>query len=180
MQWNCRGAANKRTDLNNVSTDFDILLLCETYLKPEKTFAINKNSNITRSDSSSNNRGGLMIAIIKEIVFSKIPSILNIENSLKFLSISVNASVGQLLIVSAYRVPVASRGVFENTWRRFLETVTFINPNNVLIAGYFNLNHYLWVSDRACQNGISFCAALDDSDSIFLNNGKSTFVNRAN
>ena len=35
-------------------------------------------------------------------------------------------------------------------------------------------------SARACQNGISFCAALDDSDLISLNNGKSTFVNRPN
>ena len=143
MQWNCRGAAKVSSDLNNISADFDILLLCETYLKPEKTFVINKNFNIFRSDKSSNNRGDLAIAIRKEIVFSKISSILNIENSLETLSVSVNTSIVQLLIVSAYRVPVAGRGVSENTWRRFLESVTDINLNNVLIAGDFNSHHYL-------------------------------------
>ena len=115
MQWNCPGVVNKSSDLNNISADFDILLLCETYLKPEKTFLINKNFNIIRYDRSSNNRGGLAIAIRKEIVFSKISSILNIENSLETLSISVNTSIGQLLIVSAYRVPVADKGISENT-----------------------------------------------------------------
>ena len=38
----------------------------------------------------------------------------------------------------------------------------------------------MWGSARACQNGIFFCAAIDDSDLISFNNGKSTFVNRPN
>ena len=83
-------------------------------------------------------------------------------------------------MVSAYRVPVAGKGISKNTRRRFSETVTDINPNNVLIAGDFNSHHYLWGSARACQNGISFCAALDNSDLISLNNDKSTFVNHPN
>ena len=34
MQWNSRGVLNKKGDLQNISDDYDILLLSETFLKP--------------------------------------------------------------------------------------------------------------------------------------------------
>ena len=82
MQWNCQGAMNKKGELLNISRDFDILLLCETFLKPEKRFDL-KNFNIIRTDRVSNRGGGLAIAIRQGIGFYRIHSIVNIENSLR-------------------------------------------------------------------------------------------------
>ena len=106
MQWNCQGAMNKKGDLLNISRDFDILLLCETFLKPEKRFDL-KNFNIIRTDRVSNRGGGLAVAIRQGIGFYRIHSIVNIENSLETLAVSIGSSVGELLIVSVYAVPLS-------------------------------------------------------------------------
>ncbi|XP_033223148.1 uncharacterized protein LOC117176886 [Belonocnema kinseyi] len=147
MKRKRRGVTNKRSDLATISKDFDIILLCETFLKPDKSFSINRDFNIIRSDRVANSRGGLAIAIRR---------------------------------VSVYRVPSVGGRISENTWKKLLESVNDVNPNNVLISGDFNSHHSLWGSTRVCQNGEALCTALDDLDFISLNNGKSTYVNRPN
>ena len=96
---------NKKTDLVNISKGFNILLLCGTFLKADKLFTFNKKFNIIRADKAINNRGGLSIAIRRGIAFSRVSSIINIENYLKTRSVFTDTSTGQLLIVSVYRVP---------------------------------------------------------------------------
>ena len=178
MQWNCRGLMNKKTDLVSISKDFDILLLCETFLKPDKLFTFNKNFNIIRADRAINNRGGLAIVIRRGIAFSRVSSIINIKNNLETLSVSIDTSAGQLLIVSVYRVPLAVGRISQETWSGFLESVTTVNASNVFIGGDFNSHHHLWGSSHICQNGKTLCLALDESEFICLNSGKPTLVNR--
>lgn len=180
MQWNCCGITNKKSDILSVSKDYDILLLCETFLKPNKLFSLNPNFNLVRADRLNFNKGGLAIAIKKNINFTRISTILNIENNLETLSISIDTSVGKLLIINVYRVPSDGKKVSENTWNRFFQSAFAENPYRIFIGGDFNSHNYLWGSSRSCQNGEALYSSLENTDLICLNNGKTTFVSRPN
>lgn len=178
IQWNCRGIMNKKSDIITLSKNFDILLLSETFLKPGKFFSLDRNFNFIRADRPNLNRGGLAIAIRKGINFTRISTITNMENYLETLSISINTSLGEFLIVSVYRVPSNENNISEDSWKNFLDSVYRVNSNQIFIAGDFNAHHYLWGSTRSCPNGESLFTALEDTNLICLNNGKSTLVNR--
>ena len=177
MQWNSRGVLNKKGDLQNISDDYDILLLSETFLKPGKNFVL-KNFNLIRADRLSNRGGGLAIAIRTGINFSRISSIFNDENSLETLSISINSSEGELLIVSVYRVPASDNIILSNTWSILLNSISVINSNSVFIGGDFNSHHSSWGSSHNCTNGAELCSSLDQSNFICLNDGRETFASR--
>lgn len=180
IQWNCRGILNKKPDILTLSKDFDILLLSETFLKPNNFFSLGSDFNFIRADRPNLNRGGLAMAIKKGINFTRISTITNIENCLETLSISIDSSLGEFLIVSLYRVPSNNNIISEDSWRDFFDSISRVNSNHTFIGGDFNAHHYLWDSNRYCRNGESLYEALTDADVMGLNNGKSTLVNRPN
>lgn len=177
MQWNCQGISNKKGEILIISDCFDILLLSETFMKSTKQFYL-KNFNIIQSDRLSNRGGGLAIAIRDNIKFSRINSITNIENSLETLAISINTSIGELLIVSVYRVPSSENKISDATWSSFFNSILTTNIPSIMIAGNFNCHHSSWGSSRNCFNGIGLQNFVDNSDFICANNGKPTFRNR--
>ena len=178
LQWNSRGVRNKKNELQSISNDFDILMLCGTFLKKDIFFKMD-NFNVIRVDRTCNRGGGLGMALRKGIVCSDINTILSIENSLETQAITIKSSIGELLIVSIYsRVPAAASIIGSATWPRLLSSISDINAQAVFVGGDFNYHHISWSSPRICLNGDEFCQAVDNTNLICLNNGSPTYINR--
>lgn len=178
MQWNSRGVTNKTPDIIRLSNKFDILIFCETFLKQNKKDNLNslKHFKIIRSDRIINKGGGLVIAIRKNLIFSRIQTIFSQENELETLAVLINSSRGEILLVSIYRVP--GNQTPTNHWKNLFNSIKNSGIKNVLICGDFNSHNTLWGSAHNCTNGHNLCAELDKTDFIVLNNGTPTHVAR--
>ena len=161
LRWNSRGVRNKKHELQSISNDFDILILCKTFLKKDIFFKMD-NFNVIRADRTCNKGGGLAMGLRKGIVFSEIKTILKIENSLETQAITVKSSIGKLLIVSIYRVPAAANIIGSATWTRLLGSNSDINAQAVFVGGDFNCHHISWGSPRICLNGDELSQAIDN------------------
>ena len=162
---------------SNIRDEFDILLLSETFLKSNSNFKL-KEFNIIRADRQCNNGGGLAIAVRRGITFSRVTSIFNIENSLESLAISIETSLGELLIVSLCRVPAFNNFLSSDTWTNLFNSIQNLNFSSVFIAGDFNCHNSLWGSLHNCRNGLELCSALDNTNLITLNTGEPTYRTR--
>lgn len=140
LQWNCRGVSKKTPEIQSPSNKFDVLLLSETFLKPDKNLNL-KQFNIIRNDRIINKGGGLIIAIRKNLIFSKISTIFTREDELETLAVSINSPFGELLIVSVYRVPGKQTPL--NYWKRFFNSIKNSGFNSVVIGGDFNCHSTL-------------------------------------
>lgn len=178
LQWNCRGVSNKTHEIHKLSNQFDILLLCETFLKPEKrvNFNILKQFNIIRSDRTVNKGGGLAFVIRKNLTFSKIGSIFTREDEFETLAVSIDSSMGELLVVLVYRVP--GKLTPPTYWKNFFNSIKNSGFNTVFIGGDFNCHSTLWGSSHVCPNARNLCDELDVTDLILLNNGSPTLLSR--
>ena len=56
FQWNCHSLNPKKGSLSRLAADYDILLLCETWLKPNINFHLS-NFNIIRKDRDDRQEG---------------------------------------------------------------------------------------------------------------------------
>lgn len=64
FQWNAYGILNKKHELQNFSQDYDIIIIVESFLKPNKNFIL-KDFAIIRNDRLTNKKGGICICIKK-------------------------------------------------------------------------------------------------------------------
>ena len=55
LQWNCHSLLNKLDSLKSIADEYDIIILSETWLFPEKKIQI-KNFNIVSKDRLNNNQ----------------------------------------------------------------------------------------------------------------------------
>ena len=99
MQWNCRSIRQKRGDLLNISHEYDVLFLSETWLEPDSPFHL-YNFNIIRSDYESGRGSGIAIAIKSNIPFRNVNTIHKKIPALDTLAIIINTPSGELLIIN--------------------------------------------------------------------------------
>lgn len=72
LQWNCRGLRGKTYELERFATEWDIIMLVETFLKPEQNdFHVNGFETV-RFDRLDNNRGGIAFLVKKDLIFDTI------------------------------------------------------------------------------------------------------------
>ncbi|CAG5079473.1 Similar to X-element\ORF2: Probable RNA-directed DNA polymerase from transposon X-element (Drosophila melanogaster) [Cotesia congregata] len=83
----------------NLVRDHDIILLTETWLKPEEPFYIN-NYNIIRKDRQDSNGGGLAIAVKTNISFEVLSDFLEIEDQIDTLAIKINTNQGPIIFAT--------------------------------------------------------------------------------
>ena len=102
----------------------------------------------------------------------------NKKNSLETQAITIKFRIGELLIVSIYRVPAAVNIIGSATWTRLLSFISDINAQAAFVGGDFNFHHISWGSPRICLNVDEFCQAIDNTNLICLINGSPTYINR--
>ena len=81
---------------------------------------------------TSNRGGGLAIAIIRKgIWFSGVSPMVNTVDSLETLTVSIDFSVGELLIVTIYRVPSPGDELPDRAWTAFHNSIFSANSNSI-------------------------------------------------
>lgn len=170
LQWNVASINKRKPNLLNLLSHetFDILILCETWLKP------GVNMNIYGYNSIQNNRidgkGGVAILISKNIRF-KIKSIKqNFSNNIETCAVFIEDM--NLSLVSLYKPPKYNVSVkdWENLFSQF--------NGDTIFCGDFNCHHTLWGSARDQVCGTRLVDALNNTNYIILNDGSPTKINR--
>lgn len=122
LQWNCRGLRGKTYELERFATEWDIIMLVETFLKPEQNdFHVNGFETV-RFDRLDNNRGGIAFLVKKDLIFDTIHLDFN-PSSLEVGSISVSTSRGYISLTACYRSPIGNNNLSLYEWQNFLEAV---------------------------------------------------------
>ena len=110
FQWNCRSLRNKIGLLQDSIHEYDILILCETWLTDTSIPKIN-DFNIIYKNRNANKRGGLAICLKKDIPFTLANPIYHVDNSIESLAVSISTQLGSLLIVALYISPSTTMNV---------------------------------------------------------------------
>lgn len=72
LQWNCRSLRGKIFELERFAKEWDIVMLCETFLKPEQqAFQLN-GFEIVRFDRLVNHGGGIAFLVKKNLIINSI------------------------------------------------------------------------------------------------------------
>ena len=104
LQWNCHSILPRKGLLERVSNNYDLILLCDSWLRPDSKFTL-RNFNLLRIDRADCQSGGLLMAIRNDIPFKPIHSIYCLNDILDIQAITIPTDLGQLLIVNVYKNP---------------------------------------------------------------------------
>lgn len=172
LQWNCHSFHNKQGILSTIATQYDIILLCETWLTLDSIPKLD-GFNILTESRLNHRGGGLAICIKKNIPFSQIHTIYHRPDFLETLSVSIPTPTGPLTIVCLYRSP--SYTTMASEWRHLFNSLSA--HANLLVAGDFNSHHTSWGCSEDKAPGPALSDALLDFNLICLNDGSATFEN---
>lgn len=175
LQWNCRSVGVNKGELENKikKDNLDIILLSETWLKPNDYFRIS-GYRVFRHDRIE--RGGGTAIIIKNR-FDFTP-IRNLNNNNIFdvevcgIKLMLNKNIINLL--SFYSPP--NRIIDDQFWQFLFQNI----QGEILIAGDFNGHNPAWGSVKSNRAGISILENMEKYDLIILNDGSPTMVPKPN
>ena len=173
FQWNYHSLNPKRGSLSKLAADYDILLLCETWLKPNINFHL-PNYNIIRKDRADRQGGGLLTAIRNDILFKRVDIAFDMKGCLETLAISILTDLGHLLVMNVYRNPTSTPGRIN--WSDFLHSTA--NFPCSIICGDLNSHHQSLGCPIACTSSLALYDAILDSDLIIINKGDPTLFSR--
>lgn len=126
LQWNCQGIKKKVSELEYLSINYDIILLCETWLRPSDRFII-RNFDTIRSDRTIRNGGDMAILIRNGIKYR----IVFLNNScggiFETCSIEIYINDKSMILASCYRPPHSN--ISYNDWVSFFDQ---FNDNHIV------------------------------------------------
>jgi len=151
LQWNCRGLRGKIYELERFANEWDIIMLVETFLKPDQPPFRISNFETVRFDRLDSNGGGIAFLVRKDLIFNTIkldfkPEILEVG------SITVSTSRGNIILINCYRSPTGNNNITVNEWLEFLNAIKKAG-DKFLIGGDLNAHHTSWGSNHNCHNG---------------------------
>ena len=182
FQWNCRSLTNKIGELRSIITEYDIIILSETWLNDTITVNI-PDYQIVRKDREDGVHGGVTIIIRKDILFKIEPNVYHITKSLETIAISIpilshsnnNSPPSKLLIISLYRTPDNHTSTQE--WNSLFESSK--DFKYIYIGGDFNAHHPLWGANKITSSGTTLVNSLLDFNLIISNDGSHTYFRQS-
>ena len=147
LQWNCDRILPKKGLLERVSNNYYLILLWESWLRPDSKFTL-RNFNLLRIDRSNCQGGGLLMAIRHHIPFEPIHWIYSLNDFLDTQAITIPTDLGQMLIVNVYRNPRSP--IHSVDWSAFLNSTSQYDCH--LICGDFNPHYQSWGCGITCPS----------------------------
>lgn len=164
-QWNIRSINSNRDNLINMirKTSPDIILLNETWLKPNYNFKIT-NYDIIRKDRNDG-KGGIATLIRNNLIYEEIKlNHINPSDPCQILIIKIK----ELNVINIYNPP--SNIIPLATINRIISGLT----GQIVIMGDLNALSPLWGSKTTNLNGQNIQKLIDDFQLCILNDGSST------
>ena len=182
IQWNADGINNKRGELQRLmeEEDADIVAIQETKLKEKqelqwKGYTIYREDRKVIRNDPNKPAGGVMFLIKNEIPFRKIEEWRGGVTEGQTIKVDINKE-NSIRICNVYRPPIRNS---HNDRRINEEIKDWINEDNDLILGDFNLHSPVWSSieaeDEEAKILIDWC---EEQDYLILNDGSATRMNR--
>lgn len=151
-QWNCRGVRGKIFELDQFADNWDVILLVETYLKPDqKPFHIKK-FNTVRFDRLTGPRGGIAFLIKNNLIFDSLGLDFS-PKSLEVGAITISTSKGKLAFIGCYRAPGDNNNLSVTEWQNFMLSIRNSKCDIFFIGDDLNAHHSVWGSTKNCPNG---------------------------
>ena len=170
LQWNCRILRNKLCLLIGIAHQYDVIILCETWLHPDSPPPSITGFNIIVKSRVNFRGGGLAICLKKHLAFTEVNSIFHSPGRIETLSISVSSSLGPLIIVALYKCPTATIAATE--WHNLFHSLSTFND----VEGDFNIHHNSWGCSNNCTFGSTLSDTLVNLNFALLNDGAPTRV----
>ncbi|OXU17524.1 hypothetical protein TSAR_009826 [Trichomalopsis sarcophagae] len=132
LQWNCLSFRQSRASIQELSKNYDVIILCETWLNPLDNATL-KGFVIVSNDRPAGKGGGTSIYIRNSIPFNAITTY-NSTHNFESNAVSILTSQGELLIVSVHRPP--NLPIDNVHLQRLLSSIDSFK--SILLAGDFN------------------------------------------
>jgi hypothetical protein len=153
MSWNSHSISGKKPELSRFiyDHDIDIILLCETWLKDNSSFALSGyNSFLVNREY-----GGVGIFI--KTKFNVVHHHRIALSYAEAISVTINDNNNALNLVSLYCSPAATRAQAKDFF-----TKVFAIPGRSVFAGDFNAKHIAWNNPKNCRKGIDIVKLCTD------------------
>ena len=147
MQLNVRGLLNKQTQIknllgkNNVSLPIDVILLCETWLRPSTLDLIDipnyKSFHVNRKDRIG---GGISVLVNENLRSRKRNDLLVETMYLEHCIVELKTDKRNILLVSAYRPPNTSPKMFLTEYKRLLDKLKKQKDHEIILGLDHNLD----------------------------------------
>ncbi|XP_034936031.1 uncharacterized protein [Chelonus insularis] len=170
-QWNCCSIKRKLPELQYRASNFDVMLLSETWLTDDDSISV-KGFDVVRRDRVGRPGGGVAILVRNNIKYKRKHGLYNCNNNIELCAIELFTCEGPFLVVSCYRPP--DRNMTKDQWVRFLNQFS----GNFLVTGDFNAHHQVWGSDANSIEGTKLFEAIEESEVGLLNGAVKTFYSR--
>ena len=171
LQWNCNGLLAHQNEFKNhlaINRDkYDVICLQETFLKPEKNFAVSGYS-IIRQDRKENNKGGVLTMVkenLKYVLCGSSESNSQIDSCIEYIQVDIKLSRSRIKIVNVYIPP--DKEVGENNLNSFYGSQS-------LIIGDLNAKSTLWGSPQSDRRGLVLEELIDKHNATVINTGQAT------
>lgn len=173
LQWNCQSLRRKIAELQHNATNFDVLLISETWLTPSDNIYL-RGFDVVRKDRPDRKGGGVAIFVNNKLKYKRVPSLFDCDGKLELCAIELFLHDAKFLVLSCYKPPDIK--ISSLSWHRFFNQ--FRLEDRVLIGGDFNSHHTLWGDIHICDEGSKLVDTYLDSNFGILNDGNPTFRSR--
>ena len=173
--WNCRSINNKRMEILHLSSNTDILISVETWLKPQDRFEI-PGFNSVRKDTWGNRGGGIIIFVAKHLKFKTLDNMVNGDLHVESCCIQIYNLTETINIATCYRPP--GRKLSGDGWDKFLRAMTRLG--STLFLGDVNAHHVDWNCDHTDANGDILMDLIDKYQLDILNHNTKTYIDVRN
>lgn len=120
VQWNARSLKHKSFNLANVSDNFNIATISETWLRPNEEFYL-RGFDIVRKDRNDG-RGDVAILVKNTIKYKKLSNLFDCNSKIEICGIEILLNKKLFKIISCYRSPT-NVNIFYEEWSRFFNSV---------------------------------------------------------
>lgn len=174
LQWNCRSLVCKWSEFVELSRDYDVICINESFLKPHHRFgdSLKKKFSI-RIDKPLNVQGGGVVVYIRDYLeFRRIHN-LNLPSEVEWIGLEVRWNEEIYTTINIYNSP--SNKFRKVQWQGFLDFAQNFQKN-LIICGDFNVHSIAWGSELGGQEGDWFLKSIEENELCILNNGKPTKI----
>jgi len=172
LQWNCRGAWDKITDLQRLALDYQVMCLQESILYPTSIVSI-PGFRTVRFDITRPGLRGLCTLIRSDYGFSVVDLSGISHPTVEILGVSLSCSLDSpVLIFNMYRHPNSQTP--SSFFRKLFSYISSFKY--AILLGDFNAHHYTWDNGKQDRSGEYIYRNFESTNLVLLNDGSCTHI----
>ncbi|XP_014214776.1 uncharacterized protein LOC106643953 [Copidosoma floridanum] len=170
MLWNARSYRNKVTAVRKNSSNFDVIVIVESWLTPDETYEI-QGFCTYRHDRIHADGGGILIFIREDLAFSELPVVSPLQ-TVEMCGIKINNVEPNINLYACYRAPECV--LTQSEWHEIVGCVDIDGYS--LFLGDFNAKNINWNCNSNDDNGLRLEVAYRHRNLYLHNFDTQTYI----